>query len=59
MDLKPTHVNVKLDAEFNELLTKSALKNERSKRKEAQARLKDHLNRFEDMGMGIIGTDKS
>lgn len=47
---KPTHVNVELDANANRILNESAKRNNRSKRKEAQARLKDHLERFEDMG---------
>ena len=43
---QPTHVNIILDSDSNGVLTESALKNERSKRKEAQARLLDHLKRF-------------
>lgn len=56
---KPTHVNVVLDGKTNEMLEASAKRNNRSKRKEAQARLIDHLSRFDEMGMGLKGKDKS
>lgn len=50
---KPTHVNIELDAQTNEILNASAKRNNRSKRKEAQVRLVDHLHRFDDMGMAL------
>ncbi len=56
---KPTHVNVELDAKANEILAASAIRNRRSKRKEAQARLIDHLNRFDELGMGVKDKEKS
>lgn len=56
---KPTHVNVVLDGKSNEMLEASAKRNNRSKRKEAQARLIDHLSRFDEMGMGLKGKEKS
>ncbi|MFS1904483.1 MULTISPECIES: TraY domain-containing protein [Vibrio] len=43
---KTTSVNVLMDETCNSLLTQSSKKNERPKRKEAAARLKDHLLRF-------------
>lgn len=55
---KPTHVNVVLDGKTNKLLEASAKRNNRSKRKEAQARLIDHLNRFDEMGMGLKKEEK-
>ncbi len=39
-------VNVLMDLECNELLNQSSKKNNRTKRQEAAARLKDHLKRF-------------
>lgn len=56
---KPTHVNVVLDGKSNEMLEASAKRNNRSKRKEAQARLVDHLSRFDEMGMGLKGKEKA
>lgn len=53
-----THVNVILDETANKTLNDSAKRNDRSKRKEAQVRLVDHLKRFDDMGMGLIGKNK-
>jgi hypothetical protein len=55
---QPTHVNIILDAKTNKTLAVSATRNGRSKRKEAQVRLIDHLARFDEMGMGMIGIDK-
>ena len=53
-----THVNIELDAKSNNSLEASAERNDRSKRKEAQVRLIDHLHRFDEMGMGLIGKNK-
>ncbi|MCU8058041.1 TraY domain-containing protein [Shewanella sp. SM34] len=53
METKPSQVNVKIDARSNEILTRSAKENKRSKRSEASLRLSDHLNRFEDLGMAL------
>ena len=47
---KVTHINVKLSEHENKVLTESARKNDRSKSREAQARIVDHLRRFEDAG---------
>ncbi|AUW07653.1 TraY domain-containing protein [Vibrio campbellii] len=46
MSNKHTSVNVLMDQECNELLNQSSKKNNRKKRHEAAARLKDHLKRF-------------
>lgn len=46
MAKKHTSVNVLMDSECNELLNQSSKKNNRTKRHEAAARLKDHLKRF-------------
>ncbi|MHA2743284.1 TraY domain-containing protein [Vibrio harveyi] len=43
---KYTSVNVLMDEECNKLLNQSSKKNNRRKRHEAAARLKDHLQRF-------------
>mgnify|MGYP003643319629 CR=1 FL=1 len=53
-----THVNVILDAKTNKTLNESAKRNGRSKRREAEIRLIDHLNRFDEMGMGTKGRNK-
>ncbi|MCJ8344929.1 TraY domain-containing protein [bacterium] len=50
---QPTHVNIVLNADANKVLKDSARRNNRSKRKEAQVRLIDHLSRFDEMGMGL------
>lgn len=42
-------LNLPLDSESNRLLTVSAKKSGRSKRKEVAMRLKDHLLRFESI----------
>ena len=47
---RSTHVNVVLNADANKVLEDSALRNDRSKRKEAQVRLIDHLTRFDCTG---------
>ncbi|MCL1064284.1 TraY domain-containing protein [Shewanella benthica] len=54
-----THVNIILDAKSNQTLKKSAQRNNRSKRKEAQVRLIDHLSRFDEMGMGLKGQQEN
>lgn len=46
MSNKHTSVNVLMDQECNELLNQSSKRNNRRKRHEAAARLKDHLKRF-------------
>ena len=46
-DYLPTHVNLKLNGKCNEVLTKSAIKNNRTKRAEAAIRLKHHLENFD------------
>ncbi|ELY1990124.1 TraY domain-containing protein [Vibrio harveyi] len=46
MPNKYTSVNVLMDEECNKLLNQSSKKNNRRKRHEAAARLKDHLQRF-------------
>ena len=56
---QPTHVNIMLDAKTNNTLDASAKRNGRSKRKEAEVRLIDHLERFDEMGMGVKGRDKT
>ena len=47
---KVTHINVILSELENKVLTESARRNKRSKSKEAQARISDHLRRFEEAG---------
>lgn len=42
-------INVEMDARTNQLLTESALKSKRSKRKELILRVSDHLERFESI----------
>jgi len=54
-----THVNIMIDAKTNKTLNESAKRNGRSKRKEAEVRLIDHLTRFDEMGMGTKGKDKT
>ena len=56
---KPTHVNIELDALTNDTLTASAKRNNRSKRKEAQVRLIDHLRRFDEFGMAPKAAKKT
>lgn len=56
---QPTHVNIELNADANKVLEDSALRNNRSKRKEAQVRLIDHLSRFDEMGMGLKGRNNN
>ena len=55
---KATHVNIILDAKTNKTLDESAIRNGRTKRKEAQVRLTDHLNRFDNLWMGVKGIEK-
>ncbi len=43
----PTGIWFEMDAETNRLLEESAEMNDRSKRKEARFRLKDHLTKFD------------
>lgn len=46
---KKTHVTGELDEHFNGLLNKSAKASGRSKKVEAEMRLKDHLARYESV----------
>ncbi len=44
---KTISVNLEMDSVTNEIITLSAIKNKRSKRQEAAARLKDHTARYD------------
>lgn len=46
-DNQSTHVNLELDGFSNEILSKSAKRNNRTKRAEAAIRLKDHLIKYD------------
>ncbi|WP_394142877.1 TraY domain-containing protein [Vibrio chagasii] len=55
---KKTHVTGVLDDHFNDLLNKSAKASGRSKKVEAEMRLKDHLARYESVTTVGVATER-